>query len=100
MSVKIDYKSIPRSYRDYLDLMVSKGEYLAIDDEIDWNLEMGAICRHADETLSPSPIFNKVKDSPGFRAVHADGNPGSLPAFDRKQPGAPADHCREQGCTL
>ncbi|MBW2246957.1 MAG: UbiD family decarboxylase, partial [Deltaproteobacteria bacterium] len=69
MSVKIDYKSIPRSYRDYLDLMVSKGEYLAIDDEIDWNLEMGAICRHADETLSPSPIFNKVKDSPGFRAA-------------------------------
>ena len=58
MTVKIDYDSIPRSYRDYLDLMVSKGEYLAIDEEIDWNLEMGAICRHADETLSPSPIFN------------------------------------------
>ena len=69
MSVKIDYKSIPRSYRDYLDLMVREGEYLAIDDEIDWNLEMGAICRHADETLSPSPIFNKVKDSPGFRSA-------------------------------
>ena len=27
MSIKVDYKSIPRSYRDYLDLMVSKGEY-------------------------------------------------------------------------
>jgi len=71
MTVKIDYDSIPRSYRDYLDLMVSEGEYLAIDDEVDWNLEMGAICRYADETLSPSPIFNKVKDSPGFRAAGA-----------------------------
>ena len=59
MSVKVDHSTIPRSYRDYLDLMVREGEYLAIDDEIDWNLEMGAICRHADETLSPSPIFNK-----------------------------------------
>ena len=34
MTVKIDYESIPRSYRDYLDLMVREGEYLAIDDEV------------------------------------------------------------------
>ena len=38
MTVKIDYDSIPRSYREYLDLMVNKGEYLAIDDEVDWDL--------------------------------------------------------------
>ena len=30
MTVKIDYDSIPRSYREYLELMVSKGEYLAL----------------------------------------------------------------------
>jgi 4-hydroxy-3-polyprenylbenzoate decarboxylase len=69
MTVQIDYASIPRSYRDYLELMQKEGEYLAIDDEVDWDLEMGAICRYADETLSPSPIFNKIKDSPGFRAA-------------------------------
>ena len=69
MTIKIDYDSIPRSYREYLELMVKEGEYLAIDDEVDWDLEMGAICRYADETMSPSPIFNKVKDSPGFRAA-------------------------------
>jgi len=67
--VKIDYSSIPRIYRDYLELMGKAVEYRAIDDEVDWDLEMGAICRHADETLSPSPIFNKVKDSPGFRSA-------------------------------
>ena len=54
MSIKIDYDSIPRSYREYLELMVKEGEYLAIDDEVDWDIEMGAICRLADETLSPS----------------------------------------------
>jgi 4-hydroxy-3-polyprenylbenzoate decarboxylase len=69
MPIKIDYSTIPRSYRDYLDLMVREGEFLEIDDEVDWNLEIGAIIRRADETLSPSPIFNKVKDCPGFRCA-------------------------------
>jgi 4-hydroxy-3-polyprenylbenzoate decarboxylase len=69
MPIKIDYSTIPRSYREYLEQMVKEGEYLAIDDEVDWNLEMGAICRLADETLSPSPIFNNIKDCPGMRAA-------------------------------
>ena len=60
MTVKIDYDSIPRSYRDYLEQMVKEGEYLAIDDEVDWDLEMGAICRLADETMSPSPCVRIV----------------------------------------
>jgi hypothetical protein len=41
MSVKVDYSSIPRSYRDYLDLMVREGEYLAIDEEVDWESAVG-----------------------------------------------------------
>jgi 4-hydroxy-3-polyprenylbenzoate decarboxylase len=69
MSIKVDYKSIPRSYRDYLELMVREGEFLEIDDEVDWKLEIGAIIRRADETMSPSPIFNKIKDCPGFRVA-------------------------------
>ena len=28
MTVKIDYKSIPKSYRDYLDLMVREGGFV------------------------------------------------------------------------
>jgi hypothetical protein len=31
MAAEIDYDSIPRSYRDYLDLMLKEGEYLEID---------------------------------------------------------------------
>ena len=42
MSITIDPKSIPRTYRDYLKKMVEMGEFFEIDDEIDWNLEMGA----------------------------------------------------------
>jgi 4-hydroxy-3-polyprenylbenzoate decarboxylase len=70
MTAKIDHNSIPRSYRDYLQKMVEMGEFFEIDDEIDWNLEMGAICRRALETGAPSPIFNKVTGCPdGFRAA-------------------------------
>jgi hypothetical protein len=42
MAINIDYDSIPRSYRKYLELMEKKGEYLAIDDEVDWDLELAA----------------------------------------------------------
>uniref|UniRef100_A0A182SSW1 Uncharacterized protein n=1 Tax=Anopheles maculatus TaxID=74869 RepID=A0A182SSW1_9DIPT len=45
------------------------GEVVAIDDEVDWYLEMGAILRHACETESPMPLFSKVKGAPGFRAA-------------------------------
>ena len=51
--IEIDRKSIPRSYRDYLKKMVEMGEFFEIDEEIDWNLEMGAICRRALETGAP-----------------------------------------------
>ncbi len=55
MTLEVDPKAIPRTYRDYLDLMQREGEFLAIDDEVDWYLEIGAILRRAAETLSPSP---------------------------------------------
>jgi phenylphosphate carboxylase alpha subunit len=64
---EIDRSRIPRSYRDYLDLLRKNGEAVEIEEEIDWNLEAGAILRHACETGAPHPIFNKIKDCPGFR---------------------------------
>ncbi|GAA1662005.1 UbiD-like decarboxylase [Mycolicibacterium murale] len=70
MSAHIDRNKIPRSYREYLTLMKDMGELVEIDDEVDWNLEMGAIFRHAAETCAPMPVFNRVKDAaPGFRAA-------------------------------
>ncbi|QSX40177.1 UbiD family decarboxylase [Shewanella cyperi] len=67
--LKINTKKIPKSYREYLERLAKLGEVVAIDDEVDWYLEMGAILRHACETRSAMPLFNKVKDAPGFRAA-------------------------------
>ncbi|AYM90307.1 TPA: UbiD family decarboxylase domain-containing protein [Serratia fonticola] len=67
--LKIDVQKVPKSYRAYLELLASKGEVVAIPDEVDWYLEIGAILRHACETESPMPLFSKVKGAPGFRAA-------------------------------
>ena len=42
--ISVDPKAIPDSYRDFLDWMKKEGEFLEIDDEIDWYLEMGPFC--------------------------------------------------------
>jgi UbiD family decarboxylase len=47
--VSIDRSSIPRTYRDYLEKLKSMGEMIEIDEEVDWNLEQGAILRRAYE---------------------------------------------------
>lgn len=80
-SVSIDRDRIPKSYRDYLDLLKGMGELIEIDDEVDWYLELGAIFRHSAETLAPGAIFNNVKGCPpGFRAADfgmgKSGRPG------------------------
>jgi UbiD family decarboxylase len=70
MTVRIDRTKIPRSYRDYLATMKEMGELVEIDDEIDWNLEMGAVFRHSAETCAPMAMFNNVTGAaPGFRAA-------------------------------
>src|SRR5271154_2905047 len=52
-SVSIDRALIPKSYRDYLDILKGMGELIEIDDEVDRYLELGAIFRHSAETLEP-----------------------------------------------
>jgi 4-hydroxy-3-polyprenylbenzoate decarboxylase len=81
MSVSVDRSRIPRTYRDYLDTLKGMGELVEIDDEVDWDLELGAIFRRTAETLSPGAIFNNVKGCPkGFRAADLgyakSGRPG------------------------
>ena len=68
-SVSIDRARIPKSYRDYLDILKSMGEMIEIDDEVDWHLELGAIFRHTAETLSSTnciPWF-RHQSSPSSR---------------------------------
>ncbi len=70
-----------KSVRDHLDLLRGLGEVQDIQEEVDLNLEIGAICRRVYETGSPAPLFQKIKGiEPGFRVLGA-------PAGVSRQPG-------------
>ena len=70
-----------RGLREYLDALREIGEVVDIDQEVDWNLEIGAIIRRCYETGSPAPVFNRVKGiESGFRVLGA-------PAGISRQPG-------------
>lgn len=54
--------------RQFLHALLRTGDAVRIKQEIDWDLEAGAICRRAWELGAPAPFFEKVKDYPaGFR---------------------------------
>ncbi|GEA51503.1 UbiD-like decarboxylase [Vibrio inusitatus NBRC 102082] len=68
--MKINRDNIPKSYREYVEALIESKQMIEINDEVDWNLEMGAICRYGSEKKYPATIFNNVKGSPkGFRAA-------------------------------
>lgn len=60
------------SFREYIDALEHYGDIVKVEQEVDWNLEMGAMIRYAYEAPTPAPLFCKIKDSaPGFRVLGA-----------------------------
>ena len=58
------------SLREQLALLADLGEIQEIDQEVDWNLEMGAIIRRCYELMAPAPLFSRIKNiEPGFRVL-------------------------------
>ena len=67
--------------RTYLNALRDIGEVQEIDQEVDWDLEIGAITRRSYELRAPAPLFNRIKGiEPGFRALGA-------PSGISRQPG-------------
>jgi phenyl-phosphate phosphatase/carboxylase subunit alpha len=65
-----------RDLRDYIDTLEKCGELVRIREEVDWNLEMGAIVRRCYDLGAPAPLFEKVKDcAGGYRALGAPLGP-------------------------
>ncbi|SPD72406.1 putative phenylphosphate carboxylase, alpha subunit [uncultured Desulfobacterium sp.] len=54
--------------RQFIDKLKETGDVVYIDQEIDWNLEAGAIMRRCNETQTPAPFFEKITGYPrGYR---------------------------------
>lgn len=59
-----------KDLREFVDRLEKENELVRFNEEVDWNLEAGAITRRALEEGLPAPYFEKVKDSPeGFHLV-------------------------------
>ena len=61
-----------RDLREFLNKLEDERELVRVKQEVDWNLEAGAVIRRASETESPAPLFEKIKGYPkGFRLAGA-----------------------------
>jgi phenylphosphate carboxylase alpha subunit len=57
--------------REFIKALQESGDLVTIEQEVDWDLEMGAIIRRACEQQVQAPYFKKIKDYPGFEAFGA-----------------------------
>ena len=68
-----------KDVREFISRLEKEGEAQRIDEEVDWNLEAGAMLRRCHELGLPAPFFQKVKGYPeGYRLFG-----GSLSKFRR-----------------
>ncbi len=68
-----------RDIRQFTEALGKSGDVVRVKEEVDWDLEAGAINRRAYETGGPAVLFEKVKDyPPGYRILG-----GSLGSYRR-----------------
>lgn len=57
-----------KDVREFITRLEKEGEVQRIEEEVDWNLEAGAMLRRSSEQGLPAPFFQKIKDYPdGYR---------------------------------
>ena len=65
--------------REYMDRLEAVGELKRIEAEVDWNLELGAIMRRANDLREPALLFEKIKGYPPDTKVFANIIGAELP---------------------
>ncbi len=53
-----------KDLREFITKLEKEGQAQRIEEEVDWNLEAGAIVRRSMEAGLPAPFFQKIKDYP------------------------------------
>ena len=57
-----------KDLREFIERLEKEGEAVRIEEEVDWNMEVGAMVRRASEQGLPAPFFQKIKDyDQGYR---------------------------------
>jgi phenacrylate decarboxylase len=55
--------------REYIARLQAVGELVVVEEEVDWNLEIGALTRLGLDDKGPALLFERVKDYPGHRVL-------------------------------
>lgn len=50
-----------KDLREYIERLEEEGELVRIEQEIDWDLEVGAIIRRSLDLKAPAPLFENIK---------------------------------------
>lgn len=59
-----------KDLREFLAKLEEEGELTRVEQEVDWNLEVGAVIRRANELGSTAVLFEKIKGYPeGYQIV-------------------------------
>ena len=58
--------------REYINRLEEEEELMRITTEVDWNLELGAIIRRANDLRQPSLLFDNIKDYPSDYRIFAN----------------------------
>lgn len=58
-----------KDVREFIKALDKAGEIAHIKEEVDWDLELGAIERRAAETGAQACLFENIKDYPGHRVL-------------------------------
>ena len=69
-----------KDLREYIDRLEKEGELLRIKEEVDWDLEVGAIIRRSYDLKAPAPLFENIKGyKKGYRILGAPAGVSSNP---------------------
>ena len=58
-----------KDIREFIEVLDKAGEIAHIKEEVDWDIELGAIERRAAETGAQACLFENIKDYPGYRIL-------------------------------
>lgn len=61
-----------RDIRDFISRLEAEGEVQRMEQEVDWNLEVGAITRRSNEAGLPAPLFQKIKGYPSSHRIFSE----------------------------
>ena len=56
---------VAKDQRGFIEQLKRTGDVVVVDKEVTWDLELGAISRHATEIDGPAVLFKNITDYPG-----------------------------------